>query len=146
MSSLVCRITRCHSSCAKQTTCKYLLNFLKIFIPSMSDHEMSLIMCQANNLQSPLFLSSVILSMSGHEMSLIMCQVNSLQIPLSFSKVSSSVCRVTRCHSSCAKWQVLQTNNLQIPFNFSQNSHLQCVGLRDVTKKRYITTYSYQYR
>jgi len=46
VSTLVCRITRCHSSRAKQITCNYLL-FSQKCHPIMSGHDISLIMCQA---------------------------------------------------------------------------------------------------
>ena len=49
VSFLVFRITICHSSCVKRIAFKYLFKCH----PDMLDHEMPLIMFQANNLQIP---------------------------------------------------------------------------------------------
>ena len=196
VSFLVFRITICHSSCVKRIAFKYLFKCH----PDMLDHEMPLIMFQANNLQIPqkchprhvgsrdvthhvpseqlanTFLS-VISGMSDHEMSLIMCQENSLQIPFCAKRTSFKYLLFSqKYHPRYVKSRdvthhvpseqlantfyflksiipgmsdhemsliMCQANNLQTPFIFSKVTSLVCLVKRCLF---HFTTYSYQYR
>ena len=106
MSSPVCRITGCHSSCAKRIACKYIFKCHPRYVKSRD---------VTHHVPSELLAYT------------FLCQANILQIPFIFSKASSLVCQITRCHSSCAKRTTCKY------LLFSQKCHPRYVGSRDVT-------------
>jgi len=106
VSSPACRITGCHSSCAKRIACKYICKCHPGYIKSRD---------VTHHVPSELLAYT------------FLCQANILQIPFIFSKASSPVCQITRCHPSCAKRTTCKY------LLFSQECHPRYVGSRDVT-------------